>query len=333
MKRKGFGGIVSILFIVLLLTACSNDENKEPVEEAIHPEEAEEANAAEEESVQPTDEELFDVIEKNLEALLNRDKEKYMDTIHSESPAYELMDETIDQLSGYQLDMQLSDLIVEEKADEQARVFFSQTTMKVEGPEFQNNETSGVYVLRPENGEWKIFHTEETEILALDEDGNVLEDVLDDNVTIEGTYAAIITGLEMPFNGEGWELANYQEAEGEAITEFLPAEQDFSNFTDLLTIHYYEDGGNLIGIDTFISMMESNLAEVTTGNLQFDTLEQSTEQGIFEFSLSGDDVQYDQEEVARVFIKDTDLFAIRYTTLEKTIEDKEEWLEKLNNVK
>ncbi|WP_067725014.1 hypothetical protein [Oceanobacillus damuensis] len=330
MKRKSFWGILSLLLISLLFTACANDADNESV--AVENEQEIPAEDVKEEKDVPADEKLVAAIEENMEALVTGDYEKYRDTVHKESPLYDLTGETIDQLSDYQLDMKLTDVFVDEKTEEEATVSFTQTTMKVEGPAFQNNETAGVHLLKPENGEWKIFHTEATEVIALDVDGNVMENVFPEEATIEGSYAAAITNLEVPFESDDWQLANYQEVEGEAIAESLPAGEDFSNFTEMVTIHYYLDGNERIGTENFISMMETNLSEMTTGNFIFETLEHSQEEGSFQFSLAGDEVQQDQEEVATVFIQDNDLFAVRYTALGRTIENKEEWHEKLDSI-
>lgn len=327
-----------VLFISLFIVACSNDsdnENEETVDAEASEEtnnadanEEDEAEGSEEENAVPEDEELFAVLEANLEALTENDLDAYMDTIHSESPLYDTTRTTIDQLSVYTLDMELFDLVVEEKSEEEATISYKQTTMKVDGPDFMNNETHGAHVLRPDNGSWKIYSSEEpTEVIPLDENGEVIEET-DADVAAEGVYIDAITSLEIPFDEGMWELESYEEADGEALAEFLLVDEDLTNFTELFSIHYYPDGDELLGAEGFIEMMEMNLTEMTTGNLEFN----SAEEGFFEFSLTEDDIQLDQEEVARVFAKDNDLYVIRYTTFEKTIEDQDEWVDKLKSI-
>lgn len=338
MNVKKVLGIMFVLFISLFIVACSNDSNNanEETDDAEASEETnnadaneeDEAEGSEEENAVPEDEELFAVLEVNLEALTENDLDAYMATIHSESPLYDTTRTTIDQLSVYTLDMELFDLVVEEKSEEEATISYKQTTMKVDGPDFMNNETHGVHVLRPDDGTWKIYSSEEpTEVIPLDENGEVIEEPADD-LAAEGVYIDAITSLEIPFDEGMWELESYEEADGEALAEFLLVDEDLTNFTELFSIHYYPDGDELLGAEGFTEMMEMNLTEMTTGNLEFN----SAEEGFFEFSLTEDDIQLDQDEVARVFSKDNDLYVIRYTTFEKTIEDKDEWVDKLKSI-
>lgn len=338
MGMKKVLGIMFVLFISLFIAACSNDsdnanqktDDAEASKEVNDAEENEkdEAEASEEEKAVPEDEELFAVLEANLEALTENDLEAYMDTVHSESPLYDTTRTTIEQLSVYTLDMELFDLVVEEKSEEEATISYKQTTMKVDGPDFANNETHGVHVLRPDDGTWKIYSSEEpSEIIMLDENGEVIEETADD-IAAEGVYIDTITSLEIPFDEGKWELENYEEGDGEATAEFLLVDEDQTNFTELFTIHYYPDGDELLGVEGFIEMMEVNLTEMTTGELEFN----SAEEGFFDFSLTEDDIQLDQEEVARVFAKDNDLYVIRYTTFEKIIENKDEWTDKLKSI-
>ncbi|MGJ9458534.1 hypothetical protein [Oceanobacillus sp. CF4.6] len=328
MKKLGRFGISTILFIFIsfVFSACSEDESiQESSDKSVRAEMEEDTEEDLQENL-PEDEVLFTVIENNVNALTNGNQNEYKNTVHSESPVYDQTVDTMKQLSPYQLDMELSGLSVEEKTEEEARVSFTQTTIKMEGSEFQNNKTSGIHVLKNENGNWKIYQTEVEEVITLD------EDVLSEEVTMEGEYTDYITNLKTPFDDGGWTLGNYQEAEGEAIAEYLPSNEDFSNLTELLTIHYYQDGNHHIGIENFLSEMENNLTEVSTGSLEFNRLEQSSEEGIIEFALTDDEVLFDQEEVVRVFIKENDLFALRYTTLEKKIDNKKAWIDMLKDI-
>lgn len=337
MNVKKVLGIMFVLFISLFIVACSNESDNESegtndaeATEETNDAEANEENGSEEaeENVVPEDEALFAVLEANLEALTENDLDAYMETIHSESPLYDTTRTTIDQLSVYTLDMELFDLVVEEKSEEEATISYKQTTMKVDGPDFMNNETHGVHVLRPDDGAWKIYSSEEpSEIIPLDENGEVIEETAAD-AAAEGVYIDTITSLEIPFDEGKWELENYEEGDGEATAEFLLVDEDQTNFTELFTIHYYPDGDELLGAEGFIEMMEMNLTEMTTGELEFN----SAEEGFFDFSLTEDDIQLDQEEVARVFAKDNDLYVVRYTTFEKSIEDKDEWVDKLKSI-
>ena len=49
-----------------------------------------------------------------------------------------------------------------------ARAEFVLTTTKLRGPEFRNNEVTGVFFMRLDDGVWKFFNQEITNIRYLD---------------------------------------------------------------------------------------------------------------------------------------------------------------------
>ncbi|GAB3047063.1 hypothetical protein [Virgibacillus ainsalahensis] len=174
---------------------------------------------------------------------------------------------------------------------------------------------------------------EKESIRQLDEKDEAIEEVSSaEEIAIKGGYAEVFTDLQMPFDEDKWTLGNYQEDEGEAIAEFLTDGETFENYSQLLTIHYFQEGMDDIGIANFMHSMETNLSEETTGELEFNRIEETEHEGMYEFSLSEDDVQFDQEELGNVFVKDNDLLVVRYTTMEKDIKDRDEWLEKLSSI-
>ncbi|NAO99422.1 hypothetical protein FRY77_25915 [Halomonas sp. MG34] len=330
---KKFIVLITVLIIALFLSACSEStSSEEPSDEKEKEEETEAAEEPEEEAV-PEDDELFEVLEVNIQSMMDQDIDAHMETIHSESPAYNSTKDLLDQVSAYTLDMQLSDLAVEEKSEEEARVAYTQTSMKVDGPEYQNNLTKGIHTLKPEDGVWKIFGSEVIETTPLDENGEEIEEGAAEDVAMEGQYADLITSLEMPFNSDKWVLGNYNEAQGEGIAEFLINGETFENYTELLTVHVFPDAAANGGITTFVEAMETNLTSMIDGELEFNRLEETDQEVIYEFSVTDDSTQYDQEEVARAFSKDDHLYVVRYTTMEKMIENKEDWLDKLKDVK
>lgn len=108
---------------------------------------------------------------------------------------------------------------------------------------------------------------------------------------------------------------------------------DDSELSELLAVHYFEDGADLIGTEVFIDTMEKNLSEMITGKLEFNRGKITEEEGTFDFTVKEDDVELDQEEIGRAFVKDGDLFVVRYTTLVEKMDDKDTWIEKLKEVK
>ena len=71
---------------------------------------------------------------------------------------------------------------------------------------------------------------------------------------------------------------------------------------------------------------------MTTGKLIFTQLEETETEVLYEFSLTGDSTEIDQEELARVFAQDNDLYLVRYTVMEDTIDNEEEIIEILRKV-
>ena len=82
--------VLLISFVLLLLAACSNDEEMPEAE-------------VEEEELEITDEALIAVVETNIEQLMAKDFDGYMATIHSDSPVYDATSETVDELFNYTL--------------------------------------------------------------------------------------------------------------------------------------------------------------------------------------------------------------------------------------
>jgi competence protein ComGC len=56
--------------------------------------------------------------------------------------------------------------LIEEKGNE-AKVEFVQITTKIKGPEFKNNQTTGIHTLKKDGDSWKIFSTEVTDLKFL----------------------------------------------------------------------------------------------------------------------------------------------------------------------
>lgn len=339
MREKYFLLIMGIM-LSLLLAACGSDAGSEEAEEEqeteveaeTDTEEAEETDEAEEEaSAIPEDEELFAVLERNIATM--DDLPAHMETIHSESPGYAETEQIIEDLSEYELDIDITEMEVEDKSEEEARVFYKQTNVSSGGPVYENNEITGVHILRPEDGTWKIYDSEISDYVALDENGIPIEEGAIEEAVLEGEYADAVAGLEMPFIENEWVLIHYAEEMGEAIAEYIVAgEENAEDFSELLTVHYFPEGKDDIGVAQFIDVMEMNLTDMLEGDFEFNRFDETEEEGLFEFTVENDPVQFDQEELARVFVKNNDLFAVRYTLIEDTVEDRDAWIDTLSNI-
>ncbi|MFA1819563.1 hypothetical protein ACDX78_05050 [Virgibacillus oceani] len=332
--------VIMGLLLSIFLVACGDDAGTEEAdgEEETDTEgeaegtEEEEAEEEEAEMSVPEDEELFEVLDRNITTMEEDDLKAHMETLHSESPGFAETEQIMEDMAVYTLDIQVSDMEVEEKSEEEARVFYKQTNIKVDGPEYENNEITGVHVMRPEDGAWKIYDTELVDYVVVDENGEPLEEDAAGEVVMEGEYADAVSGLNMPFDEDEWVLAHYGEDMGEAIAEFLVPGENVEDYTELLTIHYFPGGKDEIGVAQFSDVMETNLTEMIEGNFEFDRFDETEEEGFYEFGVAEDPMQFDQEELARVFVKDEDLFAVRYTLIEDTVEDREGWIETLSDI-
>lgn len=311
--------VLLISFVLLLLAACSNDEEMPEAE-------------VEEEELEISDEALIAVVETNIEQLMAKDFDGYMATIHSDSPVYDATSETVDELFNYTLAIELSHVQVKEKSAEKAVVAYAQRTIKEEGPAFQNNETIGEHVLKPEeDGTWKIYQSEVSEINPIEEVAEEEEPIAEE-VPLEGDYAEPLAEIDHPFDNEDWVLVTYDEGDGEARLEYISPNENLGNYTEIFTIEFYEDGNELSGINNFIDVFEANLKEITTGELSTNREFATESEVIYTFSLTDDEEQADQEEVGRVFVKDNDIYVARYTVIDDTIENQEEVIDLLNEV-
>lgn len=304
--------LLLLSFCFLFLAACAKDD-------------AEETGQMEE----VTDEILTSVVKANVTKLMEKDLDGYMATIHTDSPVYETTKETIDELFNYTLDIELSDLAVEEKSQDEAVVSYTQRTVKVEGPDFQDNETIGEHLLRQDAGEWKIYSSEVIEVNAIDREE---EQPKAEAVEMAGNYVANFSALENPFDNEDWVLVSYNEGEGEAAVEYIHPDKNLGNYSEIVTLDYYENGNELSGLANFISVFELNLNEMTTGTLEFERLSETETEVLYQFTLTDDSTQENQEEIGRIFVKENDIYIVRYTTVDGATQDIEGILETLRAV-
>lgn len=117
--------VVMVLLLSIFAVACSDeaaskeDDNDTEKQEANKEKEAadkkEQEAAKKEKSAVPSDEELTAVLDENVQTLMDKDLEGHMKTIHSESPAYDQTEKTIEMLEPYEIDIILDDVSVEDK--------------------------------------------------------------------------------------------------------------------------------------------------------------------------------------------------------------------------
>lgn len=337
--------VVMVLLLSIFAVACSDeaaskeDDNDTEKQEANKEKEAadkkEQEAAKKEKSAVPSDEELTAVLDENVQTLMDKDLEGHMKTIHSESPAYDQTEKTIEMLEPYEIDIILDDVSVEDKSEAMAKIAYTQTAMKVSGPTYQNNKIVGVHTLKPEDGKWKIYNSEVQETIPLDENGKEIKQSANPNVTVEGEFAPIMKKLEINLEQEKWTVSAYTEAAGEASLEFLPKGETAQNYTELFSVQFYKDGNKKAGTKAWIKSMKQNLNKIITGDLKFKVINQSATEGTYFFAVANDEKQADQQEIARVFVEGNDLFVARYTVMEQKMDKatKSKWQDKLSKVK
>jgi hypothetical protein len=107
----------------------------------------------------PTSAELFGVIYANARAANGEDIATYMTQIHSKSPGRAQTEESLKQVfAAYDLDFRFSNLVLQSLKKNEAKVHFVLTTKKIRGGDFRNKTETGVMILRPDEGVWKIYN-------------------------------------------------------------------------------------------------------------------------------------------------------------------------------
>ncbi|MCF3943168.1 hypothetical protein [Oceanobacillus alkalisoli] len=307
-NRKLLAGVL-VIFSCLFLAACSDDsENEETAEQ----------------NVEATEDVFYSVLESNVKALMEKDLDGYMETIHPYSPAYDSTEETIQEFFEFSLDIELNDLEVKEQSDDRAVVAYAQRTVDKDGSEFENNETIGEHVLQLDDGKWKIYESEIIEVNPLPAEREAIE--------ITGDYANEITSLPTPFEEEEWLLASYEEGEGETTAEYIPVDENLGNYSAIITYDYYENGNEISGLANFISVLELSLEDMTTGEFEFERFGATESEVMYQFRVDGDATEPNQEEIGRIFVKENDLYVVRYTVMEESIEDVDEIIEMLQEI-
>lgn len=105
--------------------------------------------------------EVLEVIYEHVAAHNAEDIDKYVATIHSAFGDQESLRDSIEQMyDTYDLETVIRDVEVLEASESVARVSFVLITRKVRGPVFLDNRVDGVFTLRREEGDWKLYDQE-----------------------------------------------------------------------------------------------------------------------------------------------------------------------------
>jgi len=151
-------------------------------------------------------------------------------------------------------------------------------------------------------------------------------------VSMEGDYAEKIKSLKLPINEKEWYSAAYTEEDNSATAEFVKSDENVENYTELVTIHYYTGKNQLMSIQDFTQAIGNELGDMVTGEADFEILEITDDDAMYEYKISDDKKQPDQQEIGRVFRQGEEVYVVRYTVMNEKIEKKEEWMEKIAEV-
>lgn len=106
--------------------------------------------------------EIQALIDENLNALNAENVERYMNTMHPDSPQFEITEQTvIYSTEFFDLNYEINDWEIIEMDDDKAQIRASQTTTKVAGEGlFRDNYIVVIHTLKKYKGEWKFWTSE-----------------------------------------------------------------------------------------------------------------------------------------------------------------------------
>jgi hypothetical protein len=105
--------------------------------------------------------EIIAVIKENLAATQAEDKERVLKTIHKDCPQMRSTKQGMDYVfANYDMVYNLEQAEVIEVIGDEAKVYYMQTTQAKSGKGFPPSRSTGIHILKKEEGKWKIFKTE-----------------------------------------------------------------------------------------------------------------------------------------------------------------------------
>lgn len=330
MRQKRMLILIFLLAFSLLASACSNEEKASENKENDESTEVSttEKEKKEEKSDLPSDKELFQVLYDNEKAFGKKDIKAYAATIHKESPVYEETVKFTEQIfeQDIHLETKLEDLKVIKKTKDTAEISYTQTTLKKEDIDFQNNRIEGTQILKLDKGKWKIYNTVPTKITNLDDNGNPIPE--------EVGGEALLDKVNFSIDNRNWHLDFFDEGEGNFIAEYVLENESVQDWSELYTIHYFKNYKTTLPKEQFLQSFEQSLASTVTGEFTFNLLSEDPQSSFFEFIIANDPVEDDQHEVGRSFYNGDDLYMVRYTKKGPAFDEstKDTWVKRLSEV-
>ena len=101
---------------------------------------------------------LYAVVLENFRAATEEDVDAYLDTMHSDTPAYQQTEEITKQVfATYDLKYEIRVFRYVEQDGNYAIARLEFSTTRVAGPEFKDNRLDTFHIFCKENGQWKIW--------------------------------------------------------------------------------------------------------------------------------------------------------------------------------
>lgn len=105
--------------------------------------------------------EIIGVIKENIAATQAKDKERVLKTIHKDCPQLRSTIQGMDYVfANFDMVFELEKIEVIELSGEDAKVYYMQTTRAIRGQGYPPTRSTGIHLMKKENGKWKIFKTE-----------------------------------------------------------------------------------------------------------------------------------------------------------------------------
>jgi ketosteroid isomerase-like protein len=163
------GLIIIAIINLFLLSSCKSEEQKnEPKQmqgqQYVLPPQQEQPQQTiqKQENIDPKiAAEIIAVIRENIAATQAKDKERVLKTIHKDCPQLRSTIQGMEYVfANFDMVFDLEEIEVIELSGEDAKVYYMQTTRAIRGQGYPPTRSTGIHLMKKENGKWKIFKTE-----------------------------------------------------------------------------------------------------------------------------------------------------------------------------
>jgi PBP1b-binding outer membrane lipoprotein LpoB len=160
--------IILSLSILFIFISCNSEEKKQEPKQMqrqqniLPPQKEKPIQLTKQANIDPKVEaELIAVIKENVAATAAEDKERVLNTIAQDSPQRSSTINGMDYVfANFDMEFDLEEIEVLEVTNDEAKVYYMQTTRAIKGEGFAPTRATGIHILKKENGSWKIFKTE-----------------------------------------------------------------------------------------------------------------------------------------------------------------------------